>query len=204
MGINIKMKRKFQYYIYKILDIIFGFFQHCISFVIFLYWGVNFNKTIKLYGIIRIRNLNKITIGSNTRIISGTRNVVGLSTRTFFETGQNGNIIIGSNVGMSNCILVSQESIIIEDFVYIGGGVKIYDNDFHSLNFNQRIYNPTLIPKSSILIKYGSFIGAHSIILKGVVVGRMAVVGAGSVVTKSIPDNEIWAGIPAKKIGVVK
>ena len=41
----------------------------------------------------------------------------------------------------------------------------------------------------------------NSIILKGVTVGKHSIVGAGSVVTKDIPDNEIWVGNPAKKIG---
>lgn len=42
--------------------------------------------------------------------------------------------------------------------------------------------------------------GAHTIILKGVHIGKGAVIGAGSVVTKNIPENEIWAGNPAKFI----
>jgi acetyltransferase-like isoleucine patch superfamily enzyme len=52
-----------------------------------------------------------------------------------------------------------------------------------------------------IRIGTGAWIGANSVILKGVEVGEGAVVGAGSIVTKSIPSNEIWAGNPARKIG---
>ena len=44
------------------------------------------------------------------------------------------------------------------------------------------------------------FIGAHSIILKGVTIGARSIVGAGSVVTKDIPADEVWAGNPAKCI----
>lgn len=46
----------------------------------------------------------------------------------------------------------------------------------------------------------GAFIGGNSIILKGVKIGKNSVVGAGSVVTRDIPDGEIWAGNPARKI----
>lgn len=45
------------------------------------------------------------------------------------------------------------------------------------------------------------WVGANSVVLKGVEIGRGAVVAAGAVVTKNIPPNEIWGGVPAKKIG---
>jgi len=198
------MKRKPQYYLYRILLELIHPIEQVISICKFMFWGVKLGKGIQFLGIPGIRNLNRIQIGDSTRIISGARNLVGSDVKTYFETGQNGNICIGSRVGMSNCVLISQESITIEDQVYIGGGTRIYDNDFHSINFNDRIYRPGLIPTAPIIIKAGSFIGGHSIILKGVVIGRQSVVGAGSVVTKSIPDFEIWAGVPARKIGSIE
>jgi acetyltransferase-like isoleucine patch superfamily enzyme len=51
-----------------------------------------------------------------------------------------------------------------------------------------------------IIIEENVWLGANVIVLKGVNIAKGAVVGAGSVVTKSIGENEIWAGIPAKKI----
>lgn len=51
-----------------------------------------------------------------------------------------------------------------------------------------------------VIIEDNAFIGARSIILKGVTIGANSIIGAGSVVTKSIPANEIWAGNPAKFI----
>jgi acetyltransferase-like isoleucine patch superfamily enzyme len=45
------------------------------------------------------------------------------------------------------------------------------------------------------------WLGANALILEGVEIGDGAIIGAGAVVTKSVPPNEIWAGVPAKKIG---
>ena len=49
-------------------------------------------------------------------------------------------------------------------------------------------------------IKDDVFIGAYSFVLKGVTIGNNSIIGACSVVTKNVPDNEIWAGNPAKFI----
>jgi acetyltransferase-like isoleucine patch superfamily enzyme len=54
--------------------------------------------------------------------------------------------------------------------------------------------------EAEVIIGNDVWIGANSILLKGVKISDGAVVGAGSVVTRSIPSYEIWAGIPAKKI----
>ena len=76
---------------------------------------------------------------------------------------------------------------------------KIWDTDFHAIEYNDRCKNVN-IKSAPIFIKEGAFIGACSIILKGVTIGKHSVIGAGSVVTKNIPDNEIWGGNPARFI----
>ena len=67
----------------------------------------------------------------------------------------------------------------IEDDAYIGGDVIIYDTDFHSLDFSNRV-NPVdnNIKSLPVLIKHGAFIGASSLILKGVTVGEYSIIGA--------------------------
>jgi acetyltransferase-like isoleucine patch superfamily enzyme len=101
--------------------------------------------------------------------------------------------------------MLARKKIQIGNHVFIGGSVKIYDNDFHSLDSDIReSSHDTDVGSKPIEIKNHAFIGAHSIILKGVTIGEYSIVGAGSVVTKSIPDREIWAGNPAhfiRKIG---
>lgn len=121
---------------------------------------------------------------------------------THLYAAYGGTIRIGSNVGISHANIVSYQSIVIEDNVLIGSGVKIWDTDFHSIDYESRMQHPdTNVRSAPIRIKEGAFIGACAIILKGVTIGKHAVIGAGSVVTKDVVDNEIWAGNPAKKIG---
>lgn len=195
-----KLKRKPQYYLHRVFLEIKLVFFNAYHLILFKYWGIKLLGKVSTNGFMNILNMNKISIGNNTRFISGYGNYVGGECKTSLQTGEKGEIIIGNNVGISNAILVSQVCIKIDDYVFIGGGTKIYDNDFHSVILNERLNNPTYIPSAPVHIKEGAFIGGHSIILKGVTIGKNAVVGAGSVVTKSIPDNEIWAGAPAKKI----
>ena len=83
------------------------------------------------------------------------------------------------------------------------GGGKIYDTDFHSLRPEDRLNRVADMEHKvckPVILKSNCFIGAGSIVLKGVTVGRNSIVGAGSVVTRDIPDNEIWGGSPAKFI----
>lgn len=58
--------------------------------------------------------------------------------------------------------------------------------------------------KGAIDIGKNVWIGANTVVLRGVAIGDSAVIGAGSVVTKPVPAFEVWAGVPAKKIGVRK
>lgn len=169
----------------------------------FKYHKVSVERNVVKNGIIKLIGHNKISIGSNCKINSGADyNVIGGDTRTAMVVGGNGFIKIGNNVGISNSTLVSYENgIVIEDNVLLGGNCKIYDTDFHSIDYVDRMAVPDInIKTGRVRIQQGAFIGAHSIILKGVSIGKRSVVGAGSVVTKDIPDDEVWAGNPAKFI----
>ncbi len=105
------------------------------------------------------------------------------------------NITIGSDTIIGNhCFLDGRDQLTIGDHVDIASQVLIYTNqhDIHSDDFGNSF--------GSIIIKDYVFIGPRAIILPGVTIGRGAVVAAGAIVTKDIPDSEVWAGIPAKKI----
>ncbi len=146
---------------------------------------------------------NSLQIGSNTVINSDKSAVpLGYQPQTVFWTIGEGKIVVGKKCGISNSTFCSASQITIEDYVTIGGGVKVFDTDFHSLDFEKRIDYISDNDRRSkpIIIKSGAFIGAGSIILKGVTIGQKSIIGAGSVVTKNIPDGEIWAGNPAQLV----
>ena len=128
-------------------------------------------------------------------------NPIGGDTKTILFAKENGEISIGNQCGISNTAICCLTKITIEDKVMIGASCKLYDHDFHSLILEERLKYPDIGVKSApILIRKGVFIGACTIVLKGVTIGSRSIVGAGSVVTKNIPDGEIWAGNPAKFI----
>ena len=157
-------------------------------------------KHFRSCGLIRVRNRGKIVIGNKVTINSAPMaNPIGGQERTILVAQKGAKIIIGDGSGISNCAIFASEGVTIGKQVMIGAGVKIYDTDFHPVDFTARIENKPA-KKAAVTIADGVFIGAHSIILKGAVIGEKSVIGAGSVVTGRIPDNEIWAGNPAKFI----
>lgn len=130
-------------------------------------------------------------------------NMIGLSQRVIIIAKYGGTVEINEGVCMSGCTIYSIDSITIGRNTDIGAGCKIIDNDFHPLPYSQRQPHEQVdkIKHRPISIGVGCFLGANSIILKGTTLGNNVVVGAGSVVCGTFPDNVIIAGNPAKIIG---
>lgn len=106
---------------------------------------------------------------------------------------------IGDNSGMSNTVIQCWKRVEIGDNVKIGAGTIIMDTNFHSLDWKQRMNKSTdsaNAKSAPVVLKNNVFIGAKTIILKGVTIGENSVIAAGSVVVKSIPDNCIAGGNP--------
>lgn len=145
----------------------------------------------------------KFTIGNNFAMNNGVKgNPIGCYERCTFFVDTNAVLAIGYNVGMSQAALICHKSITIGNNVKIGGGSCIYDTDFHSLDPVVRSSGEDLKNRAEkpVIIGDNVFIGAKSIVLKGVSIGENSIIGAGSVVAKSVPANQIWAGNPAKFI----
>ena len=116
--------------------------------------------------------------------------------------------VIGDNCNI-NCNVFIENDVKIGDNVTIKPGVQIWDGitieDDVFIGPNVTFTND-LFPKSKnknfelkkTTIKKGASIGANATLLAGITIGENALIGAGSVVTKDIPANEIWVGNPAK------
>ena len=181
--------------IYKIIMIIFNFTQLCTH-------NVSLGKGVKINGKIRIYGTGSLMIGDNVVINSHLKyNPIGGQSGCTFLLEEGATVIIGEGAGISNAAICSRERIEIGREVYIGGDCRLYDTDFHSIKREFRINeHDNDVHSRPIQIKDGAFIGASCIILKGVTIGENSVVGAGAVVACDIPDNQIWAGNPAKYI----
>lgn len=161
---------------------------------------------------LNLRNIknNKIylVIGDNTM----------LSCQITFESKE-GQIVIGNNSFIGSSQLICRDKITIKNNVFIAWGCCIYDHNSHSLDFKDRQNDITqqledykkglnfienknwdVVKSSPILIKSNAWVGMNCIILKGVTIGEGAIVAAGSVVTKDVPDWTVVGGNPAKVI----
>lgn len=167
--------------------------------------GVSRQSGCKMIGSISIINKGKISLGEKCNL-DGRRSRIGFDQPILLTTQKNGEIRIGNHVGLSNCALYATKYIEIGEETLIGGGVKIYDTNFHSTNwrFRNTPEDKAHTASASVIIGKHCFIGAGTIILKGVQVGNNSIVAAGSVVTHSIPENEVWGGNPAHKIKTIE
>jgi len=91
-------------------------------------------------------------------------------------------------------------SINVESDVMLGSGVHIYVGNHRFDMPRVNLINQGHQPAKSVHLKEGCWLGANVIVLPGVTVGKNSVVGAGSVVTRDIPDRTLFAGNPAKFI----
>src|SRR5450759_2235223 len=109
---------------------------------------------------------------------------------------------IGSNVhfyGINRQMFGSEPWLIrIGDNVYITAGVQFVTHDGGTLILRKEI--PDLEWSAPIVIGNDVYIGIRTIILPGVTIGNRCIIGAGSIVSRSIPDNSVAAGVPARDI----
>lgn len=121
---------------------------------------------------------------------------------TFCTLLSTAKIVVGNGVGISGGTICARQLVEIGDGTLIGANTYIFDNDFHAIDPIARADDDySMVRSAPVWIGSNVFIGTRSIILKGVTIGDNAVIGAGSVVTRSIPRNAIAAGNPCKVRG---
>lgn len=134
----------------------------------------------------------------------GTDEYQELIHRLFSEVGEGSRIVapmtivhgdkvrIGRDaIVMPNSLMMASGTITIEDNVQVAAYVKLISN-------NHDPYDRMVLTCRPVVLKRNCWIGAGAVILPGVTVGENSIVGAGSVVTKDVPDNTVVAGNPAK------
>lgn len=137
-----------------------------------------------------IVNLYGCKIGNETKI------------GTFVEIQKN--VIVGNRCKISSHSFLC-EGVTIEDEVFIGHGV-MFTNDIYPRATNQdgSIKTDSDWKTVETKVKFRASLGSNCTILAGITIGENAIVGAGAVVTKDVPDYAIVVGIPAHQIGDVR
>ena len=147
---------------------------------------VKLGENVKIFSFV---NLYGCEIGDNTKI------------GTFVEVQKNASI--GRNCKISSHTFVC-EGVQIEDDVFVGHNVT-FINDLYpqSTTDEGKMQTETDWKVVPTFVKKGASIGSNATILAGLTIGENAIVGAGSVVVKDVPDNTIVAGNPAKVLRVL-
>lgn len=137
-------------------------------------------------------------IGSGSRVWHWVHICGGAVIGQRCSLGQNvfvGNkVVIGDSTKIQNNVSV-YDNVILEDYVFCGPSM-VFTN----------VYNPRAAVERKeeyrdTLVKRGATLGANCTIVCGITIGRSAFIGAGSVVTKNVPDYALVVGVPAKQVG---
>ena len=141
-----------------------------------------------------------VEIGEGTKIWHFSHVQSGAKIGKFCVLGQNvniaNNVIIGNYVKIQNNVSV-YEGVTLEDYVFCGPSM-VFTNILDPRSKYPQVGAEFYI---NTLVKEGASLGANSTVVCGHTIGRFAFVGAGSVVTKNIPDFALVVGNPAKIIG---
>lgn len=174
----------------------FKVFLNFISHFVTFYWqvmGVKIGKGT-LLSKCKITWPNKIKLGKNCII----EHNVFFKHDGIYSDGRS--IIIGDNTFLgNNCEFNIKNNINIGNNCLIASGCKFIDHN-HGKETN-RLMRLQKCDESPIIINDNVWLGVNVVVLKGVSIGSGAIIAANTLVNKSIPENEIWAGTPARKIG---
>jgi acetyltransferase-like isoleucine patch superfamily enzyme len=166
--------------------------------------GAEIGAGLVLYGlpIVEIKNGAHIKIGCRAVLCSLSRyTALGVSRPVIIRAmTANSVIVIGDDVGMSGTTICASEKISIGNECLFGADVMVCDTDFHPIEPIGRRYSSEGVRSAPVHIGSNVFLGARSVVLKGVSIGDNSVIGAGSMVVSNIPSNVIAAGNPCRVV----
>jgi serine acetyltransferase len=157
-------------------------------------------NNISIHGSIEIRGARNFQ--PHIRLGSGTVMDRNCTLWISDDPGNAAVLDLGANVYVAcNCYLGAYQLVKIGDDCLIGAYSYITSGNHRFADLQRTIRSQGYTGEPVVLGK-NVWVGCHVTILPGVNIGDGAVIGAGAVVTKSVPAGEIWAGVPAKKIGL--
>lgn len=138
---------------------------------------------------------SEMSIGHDCRFMNWSMgNLIGLNHRCILSTyTKRAKLIIGDKCSFSGVSIWCHESITIGNNVRVGANCTIMDSDQHT-------DDPRAGKNKPVIIEDNVWLGGNVMVLKGVTIGKNTLIGAGSIVTKSIPSNVIAAGNPCRVI----
>lgn len=104
-----------------------------------------------------------------------------------------------SSIG-KNCFILENNT--LQPFTTIGDNVILWSGNHighHSIIEDNVFFTSHVVMSGHCHIKNKAFLGVNSTLRDGIIIGENSIIGMGSLVTKSVPDNETWIGSPAKK-----
>jgi acetyltransferase-like isoleucine patch superfamily enzyme len=114
---------------------------------------------------------------------------------------KSGSIRIGKRTTIgSNSVIVSMDGVELEDDVLIAGSCDISAGSYHFEDIDKPVMNQPLYTKGPIRIGKNAWLGTRVTVLDGVNIGVGAVIGAGALVIKDVPQNTVSVGVPARVI----
>jgi len=166
--------------------------------------GIPWGRGWRFYGvpIIQKHRHSTMSFGSGLQLRSALRsNPLAPNHPVILATWGEGALLeVGDNLAMTGGTLCAAERIAIGNNVAIGANTIVMDTDFHPLDAALRRLEPSRGATRPVVIEDDVFIGVNCLILKGVTIRRGSVIGAGSVVTGSVPPHVVAAGNPARVV----
>ena len=112
-------------------------------------------------------------------------------------------VSIGNNVKLQNYALV-YEPAVLEDAVFVGPGAVLTNDMFpRSVDAAGKLKRPADWKSLGVVVREGASLGARTVVVPGCRIGRWALVAAGAVVTRDVPDFALVVGVPARQVGWV-